>query len=500
MTERRFVSIWFRHLVPDWLTRRDADLAGLPFVIAGAVCGRMIVTAANPVAEAAGIGAGMVLADARALMPSIEVFDNKPDFAARLLDTLAQWTLWFTPHARVDLPDGLLLDVTGCAHLRQGERPFLRDIVMGLRGHGYDARAAMASTVGAAWAVARYGLELPIVPAGAQEKALHGLPVAALRIAPEDAARLKRLGFKTIGQLYGLPRAALTRRFGRNLVLRLDQALGSLPELIVPRVPVEPYSESLHCPDGIATAEGIASALQTLLNRICAQLDADAKGARHLVFTGIRLDGKVERIEVGTGLPSRNPTHLYKLFADKLDRIEPALGIEVFTLHASHIDVITAEQQSMPTAAARDGSAMPELIDRIANRAGQDAVERFVPAERHWPEYSLGRAQGLAAPVASWTTGKPRPLCLLPHPEPIEVTAPVPDDPPVMFRRQNRQAYRIRCADGPERIEREWWLQDGQPRDYYRVEDMDGHRYWVFRSGHYSAEQPARWFLHGYFP
>lgn len=496
---RRYVSLWFPYLLTDWFTRHHPELANTAFVITTQERGRLTVTKVNPVAEASGISKGMALADARTLIASVENFDDKPGFANKLLGVLADWTARFTPVVQVDGDDGLLLDVTGCAHLRGGEHTYLKDIIVRLRTAGYQVRGAMADTVGGAWAVARFGTDQPLIASGQTQQALSSLPPAALRISHENAERLRALGIRRISELTVIPRASLGRRFGQEMLLRLSQALGEIPEALAPKREAPPLEERLISSDSIATAEGIAKALRHLLDQLCARLEQEGKGVRTLRLVGHRLDGQIETVSIGTSRPNRKPAHLFKLFESKLDKIEPALGIELFILTALQAEPLTAEQEEILERDAADVDALPQLLDRISNRMGFNALARFLPLDRYWPERSFVKAKSFEqTSSAHWRSTQLRPIKLITPPEPIEVTAPVPDYPPIFFRHRGKH-HRVKRADGPERIEREWWIEGGEPRDYFRVENEEGVRFWIFRSGHYQQAVPALWFLHGIF-
>jgi protein ImuB len=495
----RFVSIWFRHLSTDWFTLRQPRLKNLPFVLRAPAHGRMIITAANAMAEAIGINSGMVLADARAIIPELQVLDDKPDLVEKLLHRLAEWCIRFTPVVAVDLPDGLLLDATGCAHLWGGDQPYLDTIVKKLTLRGYDVCAAMADTQGVAWAVARFGKEPLVTVSGMHIEALLPLPPEALRLDVETVERLHKLGLHQIGQFIKMPRSSLRRRFGQHFIMRLNMALGVEMEMIEPVQLVEPYQERLPCMEPIVTATGIEIALQQLLETLCLRLQQEQKGLRVAIFKGYRVDGKVEQVDIGTNRASHNIRHLFKLFETKLSTIEPALGIELFTLEAQKVEDHYPQQEKMWEGSnGLEDIRLSELIDRLAGKVGMQSIHRYVPDEHYWPERSFKPASSLQEKLTtSWRTDKPRPVQLLHIPERIEVTAPIPDYPPMSFR-HNGKLHTVIKADGPERIEQEWWLQQGQHRDYYRVEDEEGHRYWVFRLGHYH-DKMYQWFLHGFF-
>ena len=496
---KRFVAIWFRHLTTDWMIRRRPELKDVPFVMAAPERGRMMVKAVSIAAQAKGIYTGMVVADCRAIFPGLQVFDEKPGAAEKLLNALAEWCLRYTPIAAVDLADGLILDVSGCTHLWGGERPYLKDILAKIRGYGYDVRDAIADTVGAAWANARFGQVTPVIESGRQAEALLTLPPAALRLEPGILERLDKLGLHQISSFMNMPRKALRRRFGQDLLTRLDQALGQEAEAIKPIRPAIPYQERLPSLEPIRTATGIEIALRQLLETLCKRLGKEEKGLRSCVFKCYRVDGNIQQIEIGTSKASRNVEHLFKLFDLKIPTIQPALGIELFLLEAPIVEAISPAQDALwDTTGCSSDTVIAELLDRFAGKIGLHTIRRYLPDEHYWPERSYKVASSLEEkPVTKWQTDFPRPLHVLPKPEAIDVTVPIPDYPPMLFHYKG-QLHNVKKADGPERIEQEWWLQQGLQRDYYCVEDEKGGRYWLFREGHYASGDP-KWFIHGFF-
>ncbi len=496
---KRYVLIWFRYLRTDWFARRQPILRDTPFVLSSPVHGRMVITAANAVAHTYGIDIDMTVADARVILPSLKILDDKPEHSNILLKGLAEWCIRYTPYVGIDSADGLVLDATGCTHLWGGEEAYLTDIVSRLKSLGYHVHATMASTMGAAWAIAHYGNEYCIVKSNQEAAALVSLPVEALRIEPEIAEKLLSLGLKQIGKIIGMQRSALRRRFGEHILQRLDQAVGNKVEVIEPVLPVEPYAERLPCLASIVTATGIEIALQRLLETICHQLQQEQKGLRVAILKCFRADNKLVQIEIGTNHPSYNSVHLFKLFEQKIETIEPGPGIDLFILEARKVEPVSPLQQKLwQKSIGLDNIHLSELMDRFSGKFGANHIHRFLPAEHYWPERSFKSTSSLdEKPTFAWSADKRRPLQLLPKPEYIEVTAPVPDYPPMNFRYKGK-LHKIIKADGPERIEQEWWLQQGQHRDYYYVEDEEGRRYWLFRSGHY-GDSSYQWFIHGFF-
>jgi protein ImuB len=493
--QKRFISICFCSLRTDWFCRRQPELATIPFVLSAPDHGRMVVTAANDLAKMQGIEITMAVADARALYPSLKVLDDNIALSAKLLNGIAAWCIRFTPSVAIDIPDGLLFDVTGCAHLWGGEKQYLTEINTRFKGFGYHVSIAIADTIGCAWAMARF----TNYPQG-QMNALLLLPPAALRIEPETIERLEKLGLRTVGSFINMARPSLRRRFGSLLLKRIDQALGNEEEFIIPVHPAEAYHERLPCMEPIVTEVGIEIALERLLDSLCKRLQQDGKGLRTAVFKGYRVDGKIVQLEIGTNRPTCNSKHLFKLFALKIDTLEPALGIELFTLDVLKADDLSAKQEQLwKSEGGLDDINLSELLDRIEGKIGAGHIHRYVPDEHYWPERSFKLATDiLEKPLTPWKVDRPRPLQILTQPQPIDVTAPIPDYPPMNFRYKGK-LLKVVKADGPERIEQEWWLQQGQHRDYYCVEDEEGHRYWLFRLGHYDAEKSYQWYMHGFF-
>lgn len=498
---RRFVSIWFCHLLTDWFVRRHPDLRGQPFVLAAPDHGRMKITAANHAAQSQGITTGTSVADARALLNTLQVFDDVPGLPVKLLTALGHWSIRYTPVTAIDPPDGLLFDVSGCAHLWGGEIPYLRDIFTRLKDFGYTIRIGMADSPGAAWAVARFGSPAaPVIPPGEQLNVLLPFPPDALRLEPAVLEKLRKLGLYQIRSFIDMPRAALRRRFGTGLLLKLDQALGVENEILTPLQSPEVFREWLPSIEPIRTATGIEIALKQLLEGLCQRLTQEGKGLRSAVFKCYRVDGQLRQIAIGTNRPAHHPVHLFRLFEGKIPQLAPGLGIELFVLEAVKVeDTQPAQDVLWKSTTGLEDTAIAELLDRITNKTGADTVHRYLPDQHHWPERSIKVTSNLQEKAdIGWRTDRPRPIRLLPQPEPVEVTAPIPDYPPMLFIYRGR-IHRIKKADGPERIEREWWLEAGEHRDYYTVEDEEGQRYWIFRLGHYDADKPHRWFIHGFF-
>jgi len=534
---KRFVSIWFPYLKTDWISVRQPLLRELPFVLVVPDHGRKLISAANEQAVQRSICTGMVAADAKAIFPSLQVTDDQPGLAERLLKRMAEWSIRFSPCVAVDGDDGLIIDATGCSHLWGGDKFYVEDITARFQKHGYTVRAAIADTIGCAWAVARFGKDEFIIEPGQHAVALLSLPAAALRLDDDTVERLNKLGLRQVKDFIGMQRSALRRRFGggksesqkvgkserrdidrdksfglsdfrssgpsvlrsSGLLQRINQALGREEEMIQPVIPIEPYQERLPCLEPIATATGIEIALQRLLESLCKRLKQEGKGIRAASFKCYRIDGKIEEITIGTIRASHHVDHLFRLFELKIASIEPALGIELFILHATKVEDHSPLQEKIwNSEAGLHDERIAELLDRLSCKIGMSSIHRYLPDEHYWPERSVKNVLSLdETTTTEWKVDRPRPLQLLTRPECIEVTAPIPDYPPMNFRYMGK-LHTIKKADGPERIEQEWWIEQGQHRDYYYVEDEEGCRYWLFRLGHYDDVE-YRWFVHGVF-
>ena len=464
------------------------------------------LTALDEGATALGLFAGQKATDAAALAPELVTAEAEPALDQAALVALADWCARFSPAVAIDAPDGLFLDITGVAHLWGGEAAMMGDLIARLATNGLPARAAVAATPGAAWALAHFGEDGTIAAPGEEEALLSPLPVTALRLAPEATAQIARLGLTTIGRLAAQPRASVTRRFGAEVVQRLDQAFGRAGEALTYRRPPSPWFARLAFVEPISVPEDLARVTGDIAALLCARLETRGQGARRFELAFHRLDGVIQRLVIGLALPGRDGARAARLFAPLLDNVDPGFGIDVVTLLAQEVEAVSSRQRRLDEAAeAAVEDGIGPLVDRLANRLGPGAVWRAEAFPSHIPERAVTRRPPLS-PFAGvgWDPARPRPLRLFRRPEPIEVVAPVPDDPPVLFRWRGIR-HRVTRAEGPERIAQEWWRQPfdttgpARARDYYRVEDVDGARFWLFRAGLHQPGVPAKWWLPGLF-
>ncbi|WP_447728007.1 Y-family DNA polymerase [Sphingomonas koreensis] len=486
---------------------------------------RIEIAAACPLAQALGLRPGMAITQARAQVRGLDIRPADPagDLAAlRRLATLAarRWS----PLTALSDADGLFLDITGTAHLFGGEEAMARRIVRLLARSGFTARIAIADTPGAVWALARNaGARVTICPPDGQESALADLPAAALRIDETAVELLKRLGVEQIGQLAAMPRAPLVRRFGAEMVLRLDQALGRMPEPLDPVIPAEAIVVRQRFAEPIATAEAIEHWLGTLVPQLTTALEAEGLGVRALECIADRVDGIPQRIRIGLARPSRDPAHLLCLLRRRIEDVEPGYGIDALALHVRRAAPLGPE----PVVERLDEEAAPDiatLVDTLATRIGLRRMWRMRAVESDVPERAATQMavidppeRGGARPriddvgqldrnpaLHPWHPEWPKPARLLHRPERLDhVIAELPDHAPRRFTWRG-QPHRVVRADGPERVYGEWWKRTAeadQVRDYFRVEDDGGRRYWLFRRG--DGEQAATgdlsWYLHGMF-
>jgi protein ImuB len=511
------------HLPTDRLRRRSGSGRtrpdsgggdGPPLVTAATMRGASRLAAVDARAAALGLRSGMALADARAMHPGLAVAEADPAAEAALLGSIADWCRRWTPLCAAVPPDGVTLDIAGCAHLFGGEAALMAETVMALAGQGFAARAAIAPTPEAARALARFAPGTIVDEAGL-EHVLRRLPVAALDPAPDIAERLARAGLRGLGDLALRPRAPLAARFGAGLMARLDAMLGRTRSPLSPRLEAPPYLAERRFQDPIATIPVVEMQIERLAREMERMLARHGEGARRLELALFRTDGAVRRLGVGTGRPVRDPAAVLRLFAERIasagDDLDPGFGFDVVRLAVT-------EAEPMQEAAPRFGEEAHEadlagLIDRLSTRLGRARVLRPQVLDAHWPDAAAGlvpavthqSAPARAGPAWNPTRrpGEPpdRPLRLLERPEPIEALAEVPDGPPLRFR-WRRALHEVVAAEGPERIAPEWWRggDSGWSRDYFRAEDADGRRFWLFREGLYGRETARpRWFLHGLF-
>lgn len=458
---------------------------------------RRLIVAADRAAQAAGLQPGMTVAHAQAMVPGLLVAAADPDGDAAALQRLARWCLRYAPVAAADPPDGVVIDITGCAPLFGGEAALLADLAARLDGAGFAARTAIADTGAGAWALARFAAPAAIAPPGETAAALAGLPVAALRLAPATAASLARLGFARIGDLAAVPRAALALRFGAVLLQRLDQAEGRMAEPLLPVREATAPAARMSFAEPIG-ADSLKAVLRRLARRLCRELEAAGLGARRLDLLAFRVDREVAALRVGTAQACRDADHIARLFAERLGSIDPGFGIEAAELVARRTEPLGFRQLAGGIGGRTDEPDLAPLIDRLAGRLGARHLYRLAPVASDLPERALRRIPALSPPVGtSWTEG-PRPVRLLDPPEPVAVTALLPDDPPALFVWDGRRR-RVCRADGPERVFGEWWrnpAEAAEVRDYFCIEDEDGGRFWLFRR---SDADGSRWFVHGLF-
>ncbi len=461
---------------------------------------RQVLTAVNEEAEAAGLAPGMTLTHAQALVRNLVLAPAEPLVEQRDLARLAAACLRYSPWTRACPPDGIWIDATGVAHLFGGEAAMLDRIVARLGKAGLAARAAIADTPGAAWAFSHHGKTVSVIPPGLPAPMLKDLPVAALRLPPATVEALRRLGFGRVGELYEVPRGTMARRFGPEVLERLDQALGHLFEPLDPVAPPPPIQRRLAFAEPISQPEDFRRATEDLTVLLCHDLEAAGAGARLLILAVLGVDGGTQRIMAGTAQASRDPLHLSRLLVEKLDRIDPGFGVEIVTLTAWRSESLLPRQSDLHAGREKEPSGLAPLIDRLANRLGEGRVYGLAPVQSDVPERSVRRRPPLApADGADWPRDVPRPVRLLFPAEPIEAMALLPDHPPMFFV-WRRERHVVKRADGPERVFGEWWRRPEEvraTRDYFHVEDEAGARFWLYREG--LSAGSYRWYLHGLF-
>ena len=473
------------------------------------VGGALRLAAVGREAMALGLRPGQTLADARARIPHLVVEDHDPAADAALLHRMAGACDRWTPLVALDPPDGLILDVTGCAHLVGGEAELRAQSLHRFRHAGFSVCASIAGTPDAACALARFG-RAGAVPPGGEAEAVRALPVAALGLPQETRAALALAGLKRLGDLAGLPSRPLAARFGEEPGRRLRRVQGLEDRRITPLRPRAACWADEVFADPVAHRPAIAAALQRLAGRVAGRLEAEGRGGRAFEASFFRSDGAVRRIGIRTGRPQRDPDTILRLLRERLDALadplDPGFGFDRVRLAVAAAEPLEPRQPRLDGQADHE-DAVSDLVDRLVARLGAARVLRFVAADTHDPLRSsrLVPAAEPGAPSAPWPVPEPseppaRPLHLFDPPQAVEALAEVPDGPLLRFRWQG-VLHTIVHAEGPERIAPEWWREPDAPtRDYYRVEDAQGGRFWLYRAGLYDRETgPPCWYLHGLF-
>jgi protein ImuB len=490
----------------------------------------MRIAATNEVARDLGLSPGMTLADARARVPDVQAVPHDPPADAALLGQLAEGCDRYTPSVALDAPDGLILDITGCAHIWGGEAALIAEIAGWLAHQGMTVRIAIAATPDRARALARHGGEQVAVnrqpPPGAVNEArapyvsppLQGrgrgwgltLPVAALDLPADAETALRRAGLHSIDDLAVRPRRPLAARFGAEATARLARVLGEEDVRIVPLRPVPAFTLAHRFAEPVARTDHMLAAIAALAEDMAETLREHHAGGRRFTVSLFRSDGAVQRLSIATGGPARDPALVMRLLRERIDALadplDPGFGYDLIRFDVPETEPLAPRQTGF--AGEADETSLAALLDRLGVRLGAARVRRLALGDSHIPECA-GFSVPAQAPILPFPPGQPepgepprRPLHLFDPPQRIEVIAEVPDGPPRRFR-WRRALYEVVAHEGPERLAAEWWKRKdgrGLTRDYYRVEDAEGHRFWLFRHGLYGAEQAnPGWYLHGAF-
>ena len=511
------MALWFPRLPTDRLQRRgkglkvreDSHAEVLPLVLVAKVNNALRLSAVDRKATSLGLAIGQPLANARAMLPALKVVAANEPADLNLLTQIADWCDRFTPLVALDGPRGLLLDVTGASHLHGGEQVMLDRICKSLQSQGFAVRGALAGTATAARALARYRDGTVIAP-GEEAKAIMPLPIEALNLDAVTTHAFRRAGLKTVGQVASRKRSEITARFGAAMVCTLDLALGHTQKPITPRTPLPHYWKEQNFPEPIATQEIIRLTLKSLATALSEILEQRGEGSRSLEAVFFRADGAVRRIAIETGVPTRAPAVIERLFREKLgalaDPLDPGFGFDLIRLCANRVERSNCEVTDFDssTVAKMDISF---LVDRLAARFGSHRILSFQPKDSHIPEatWVMVPAQYAQPSKLVWkkirrTRDAPRrPLRLFTRPEPASLLTTEPGLQHLLWR---KALHVITQREGPERIAMEWWRHQTlpPPRDYFRIEDDEGRRYWLYRNGVTGCDGVGpQWLLHGVF-
>ena len=509
--KRRILAVWLPRLPTDRLQRAQPSGDKKPLVLAAKVDNALRLSAVDSQAAKLGLSPGMALADARAMIPALDVIAADEVADRKFLERIADWCECFSPLVALDPPHGLFFDVTGTTYLFGGERAMLASVRHVIAAQGFSIRLALAGTAAAARALARYADGIIVEP-GCDAQSVAPLPVAALMVDPAIVFGLHRAGLKTIGAVAARARHELASRFGGAFVTALDRTLGKEDGPISPRHPLPDCMAERRFAEPVVTEDVVAATILALAESIAGLLEKRGEGARQLEAAFFRADGQMRRIAIAMARPTRDPKVAARLFHEKLDALanplDPGFGFDLIRLSAITTEPLNPQDTSFDSR-ENEKKEIDFLIDRLSVRFGATRVLRFQPQDTHIPEAASVAlpAQYSAPSKLTWTTmhacaeAPRRPLRLFAKPEPIEVMAEIPDGPPLRFR-WRRVLHAVSRAEGPERIAMEWWrTQDSMPtRDYFRIEDDQGRRFWLYRDGLYEREtSPPRWFMHGVF-
>jgi len=487
---RRVLCLWFPRWPLQRLLRARPELKRRAVAIYQQQRGLKVVDSNRP-----GVLPGTPVAEVAGLC----WVAHDPAADRRALEELADWCEPFSPIIgleNADPPDSLLLDVTGLGPLFGDEAALAERLARALARQRLRVRLALADTVGAAWALAHAGGEFTVVPSGGGEAALVDLPVAALRLAPSQTALLQELGVQRVGQLLALPRASLARRFGAALLLRVDQALGRVPETIVSHRPSPEVVVERQLEHPLQQREALAQLIAALVEQLARRLAERQMGAIQLACQIVCQPGEAQFV-VGLFQPSATARHLSELFQTRLDQIElpgPFVAVRLSVLSAARLATRQRALFDDPQDRRRE---LALFVDRLSSRLGQGAVLQAALVPDAQPEYAyryapLAGARSRRGPSEKRAVADlSRPLLLEPRPIALVAIAVAPQGAPRQFVWRG-QSMRVARSWGPERIQTGWWRGRRIRRDYYRVEVEAGDRYWLFRSG-------GQWFLHGVF-
>lgn len=500
----RVVSIYLPDLPTDRIRRDDPTIpADQPIAVISKSGSKRWVSAADDAAKKIGVRVGMPAAKAQAIFKGLMLVDANPVADAKALEAITFWALQqYTPIVAVDGIDGIVMDTEGADHLQGGELPMVTGIANRFRGKKLTARVAIADTWGAAHACVRaIRRETVIVPRGETVRAVEKLPISLLRLPEKVVGDLRVLGFQTIGELSATPRAPLALRFGPEIGRRLDQMFGRMGEPIDPIRTAELVEVSRAFQEPIGAAETINKYVGRLVVALCAELEKRGLGVRRTDLLVHKVDNTMQAIRAGTAKPARDIAWLTKLFKDRTEKIEPGFGIEKLVLVAVAAEPLEEEQRSSSLVEDEDDDITP-LIDIFGNRGQR--VYRVAPVASDVPERSVKRVSAVAEAVEqSWVDHWRRPVRLFSRPEQIQAIALMPDYPPASITWRGKR-HRVKRADGPERVFGEWWKRPTEleaVRDYFVIENDDGERYWIFRSGDGIDPETGShlWFMHGIF-
>jgi len=491
---RRVMSIWLPQLPLERRVRLgDPRIDGV-FAITREIKNAWRLTHISETARAAGLTPGLSVPDARAIAPGLLTEPGDPAREDWFLRALRRWADRLSPWIALDPPDGLVLDITGCAHLFGGEREMASHAGAKLSDMHFSTRIGIADTKGAARALARFGPEaITLAAPGRTRQALQPLPVEALALPAKMTRDLRRVGLSSLGQLYGM----------MELTQALSRALGHYPDPVSPAGADPVFAARMSLPDPIGLKRDLDAVLERLSASVCSRLERARLGARQFHLTVRCVDTGDHLLSIGFARPCYQADLVRRQFERPLDGLSVTFGADWFRLCADGLEPLRERQMIIGRENEDAVEDLAQTITTLGNRLGFDRVRRFIPRESHLPEREFDTIEAAdTSPPPDWPRPERRRPLRVFRPERLYTLDP--GRPPKAFE-WHKTRFETESFEGPERLSPEWWaLMKGGPaarlRDYWAVQTRSGPRLWLMTYPVKKRDdEPPEWFVAGQF-